>query len=237
MIKKVCLVGHMGNMGRRYGRILDYLSIPYQGIDLVNYDSKVHDDVEGFIIATPTSSHYSDIMKYQRYGKPILCEKPITKNADEFYELMKLDCELSIVNQYRVFYQKNNKIKNEHMSHYITSYRYYNSGNDGLLWDCINLIGMADGDIHLTKKEHIWWCMLNGLPIDRGDIDGSYEDCISKWIYGEFVESKRFMIDSFEKVMKYEKESRGCNWNSGEEIFITATGKIYKAPLPENIPD
>ena len=219
MIKKVCVVGYKGNMGRRYCSILDYLKIPYQGIDLHNSSEDIQDDVEGFLICTPTALHFDSIVEFSGYDLPILCEKPLTKSRDEFENLMSMTIELSMINQYRDFFVP--KIG-------PTTYEFYNSGGDGLLWDCANLVGMANGSISLQKTGPHWSCMINGVEIDYRDIGKSYVNNIANWLTGNFVESKRYIIKTHERLFNYAEKLNGCNWDTSKEIFITPSGEINK---------
>ena len=218
-MKKICVVGHLGNMGKRYCTILDYLGIPYQGIDFQNRFEEVENDVGGIMIVTPTDLHYSTIVKYSKYNLPILCEKPISKDLNQLSFLLSHCSELSMINQYRYFYTQ---------SKGLTVVENYNTGNDGLLWDCINLIGMANGDIELTKNSPVWNIELNGKRINRGHIDSAYVNNIRDWISGNLVESVRYIRNTHKKVKDYEEKLIGCDWYSGKEVFISSTGKIDK---------
>lgn len=221
MIKKVCIVGSSGNMGKRYGSILDYLKIPYQSIDVHNFTLSLHSDVDGIIICTPTDKHYQSIMEFADHGLPILCEKPITKNLSELYDLLKLPIELSMINQYRFF--DSNQVG-------LTSYNFYNSGSDGLIYDCINLIGMATDNVYLSKVNPVWSCMINGSHVNRKQVDDSYLVNIKNWVTGRFVESKRYIKLAHERCDQYEKNLKRSDWYTGKEVFVTSTGEVYKTP-------
>lgn len=58
-----------------------------------NYESMLHDsnlELDVVYIATPTKYHYEHIKLCLEAGKNVLCEKPITSNAQELEELCRL---------------------------------------------------------------------------------------------------------------------------------------------------
>ena len=220
MIKKVLVVGYLGNMGRRYCSILNYLGIPWQGIEKHNSKYKIDSDVGGILIATPTDSHFENIVRYSVYNIPIICEKPITKSEDELETLGKLGINLTVINQYNFMGVTEDPDD--------TCANYYNTGSDGIIWDCINIIGLSKGVCKLQNNSPIWFVTINGKPLNRSHIDFSYVDCLKSWIdspNGDF----EYIYYSHKKVMDYEK-SCCCNRNTSKEIVIPVAGKDRKAP-------
>src|SRR6476620_2945527 len=47
-------------------------------------------DIEAVYIASPYTMHYAQAKQCLLYGKAVLCERPVTKNADELRHLMQL---------------------------------------------------------------------------------------------------------------------------------------------------
>lgn len=191
--ERIGVVGGKGNMGQRYCSILSMIGIDYHIIDI---EDKPIGDYTGFIIATPTETHMNLIEEYSKYLVPILCEKPIVKDEFNFHRLKKFskpEC-LSMINQYRYLplYGKTGD----------TFYCYYNSGKDGLFWDCINIIGLANtNNIFLSNKSPIWSCRLNGIDISKNWMDQAYVDEVLHWL--EQRESNYdYVIKSHEKVFK-----------------------------------
>src|SRR5437870_7631818 len=45
------------------------------------------DDLHGFIVATPAVTHFPVVRDCLKAGKHVLCEKPLTRSADEAQEL------------------------------------------------------------------------------------------------------------------------------------------------------
>jgi len=63
----------------------------YGGAKTYNsYEAMLNDpQVDGVYIATPHRYHFENIMQCLKAGKPVLCEKPLTVNANEARELIK----------------------------------------------------------------------------------------------------------------------------------------------------
>ena len=77
-------------MGRRYMCILKFLGVDCYSVDLKN-DNSIQGDTDGFIVATPTETHYDILWNRREYDKPVLCEKPITKYSAELREILSWD--------------------------------------------------------------------------------------------------------------------------------------------------
>lgn len=199
-------------MARRYRAILNHLNIYNSGIDIGHtVHEKDLECAEGIIICTPTERHIDDILFYSRYKVPILAEKPITKDVnrlDKFVEFCReKQVNIQVVNQYCFC--------GNTLGYGPTDWDFYNSGKDGLEWDLISVIGLANGKIKLANKSPIWRCHINGNKFDIGNMNHAYLSMISKWI--EKPESNlEFIISSTRKVQKliYEK---GFNRNSGTQ--------------------
>ena len=193
-MKKVAVIGARGNMGLRYAMILrEYCDVEVVEIDLHNYISCDHADCDGYIIATPTDEHLNDILLYSQWKKPILCEKPIVKNKTDYYKLVDIcitDIDLSMINQYS-FLDRGNEGE--------TEYNYFKTGKDGLVWDCINIIGNARKAYDIKKSSLIWSCVLNGDTINFADIDISYIDNIKAWVNG--WRNKGYILQAHSKVL------------------------------------
>ena len=180
---KVLVVGANGNMGRRYCSILDHLEVDYDTHEINQPSSKVKYNY--ILVATPTTDHLhtlDELSKYQNNAK-ILCEKPISKTTS-IYTKRKLDHILELfsdnlfmVNQY-AYYSENIEIPKES----VTLYDFYNSGKDGISWDCIQLIHLAKGAIVLKNESPIWKCKINGVSLDREQIDLCYIKMIKDFL-------------------------------------------------------
>lgn len=202
--KYVVVVGSMGNMGRRYCTILKYLGVPYYSIDVKNLYFTPIDwrKVYGIIIATPTSSHIYDMTSYLSYGRPILCEKPVCKNLDLLDEFIldHPDIELRMINQYEYMLKTGVKKYSDDISYYS----YYNSGNDGDAWDCINIIGLSNMPVVISKHSPTWECCINGIVLDKRDIDISYVDNLKDWLCGH-TNNLSYIVKAHRKAFDHAK--------------------------------
>lgn len=189
-MKKVAVIGANGNMGRRYAMILEqYCDCEVVRIDWDNKYRGNFNDCDGFIIATPTIIHFDDIVYYNYYKKPILCEKPISKNVEDL-ELLISNLDLSMINQYAFL---------DHGGDGDTEYNYFKTGSDGLLWDCINIIGLARSSYNIKNDSLIWRCRLNGDTINIADMDQAYIDNIKAWVNG--WRNKEYILEAHKKVI------------------------------------
>lgn len=177
----ILILGNKGNMGRRYAAILRYLGVEFKGLDL-GWEASEFDKLakasSGFIIATPTTSHVEWVSRCIPYSKPILCEKPISTNMDEIAfcleALASSKAPFNMVNQYSYLAGKD--------GYGVTLYDYWNHGKDGLAWDCIQLAGLATGELILKEESPIWRCIINSDIIDLKKMDGAYIDMVTAWI-------------------------------------------------------
>jgi len=175
----VCIVGHKGNMGRRYASILNYLGEDWVGID-EGYEIPF---MQNYIIATPTKTHIDIILdiKIVNPDATILCEKPITTDIKQFRRVPEEYWnDIFMVNQYAYI----SDFVNKSWAPASTFYDFYHSGNDGLAWDCIQLIHLAieKHKIILRNTSPIWKAEINGRPIGKEEIDFSYIDMIKDFL-------------------------------------------------------
>lgn len=177
----ILIVGADGNMGKRYARILDYLGKSWTGVDVGTSPEEIEargKEAHGYILATPTDTHLELIEKYSLSGKPILCEKPISKDLARmrtlFADLRKRQTDLTMVMQYS-WLTRSRSIG-------WSYYNYFKHGNDGLVWDCIQIIGLARGRIDLEDDSPVWRCRINGHSLKIADMDAAYIRFIQDWL-------------------------------------------------------
>ena len=175
------IVGCRGNMGQRYQAVCNDLGVPFRGVDVenkVNFDMVTH-----VLIATPTDTHH-EVYKFIRrnYTGPILCEKPFSRNENQLYPIIA-DDQLFIVDNYvsAAALSKPDYVRTETDE---TVYHYFNSGNDNLHLDCIQMYYMANGDVTLSNTSSVWFCIINGQRIDRSSIDVSYAEMLKGFMEG-----------------------------------------------------
>ena len=190
-MKKVAVIGASGNMGRRYAMILEQ----FTSCEVIRIDEHNKDDdlshCDGFIIATPTDTHYAVIKRLSAYEKPMLCEKPLIKSIPALKEILgKENIDISMINQYEFLADKYS------LGH--TYYNYFKTGSDSLYWDCINIIGIAKSTVHIANDSLIWECVLNGKYISIQSMDLAYIDNIVDWVAG--WRNKDYILSAHEKV-------------------------------------
>ena len=207
----LCIIGAGGNMGRRYSAICQLEKIAFTPIDK-NDPLPRNGDHTHFLITTPTDTHLKilDSLVANNINRmSILIEKPLVNSlclAELIAALKKarrLGHSVYMVNQYAYY------------SHGIadsegpTYYDYYNSGKDGIFWDCIQLLYLArNGVPFLKNKSPIWHCMINGVKLDRELIDLCYLKMLKDFItdgdtYGRHW-YERDIIKAHKSVIEYE---------------------------------
>lgn len=198
---KVLLLGANGSMGTRYQSILKYLKIEPYCVDVHNSLREVEEAAKGshaIIIATPTDTHAHLIRKLAPLKKPILCEKPITKNIQELKDLRKeieeLKTPFKMMFQYEVLHDP---LRIGH-----TYYNYFRHGSDGLAWDCLQIIGLARGSIQLEETSPIWQCKINGKVLNFAHMDSAYIAAVQRWMNYPFHDLGR-LVAIHEKVVEY----------------------------------
>ena len=199
-MKQVFIVGIRGNMANRYKAILRFLDIGFIGVDV---NESISEDLikssDGILIATPTETHLDLICKLKDYQKPILCEKPLARSVKEIEKLkgMLSGINLQMVDQYR--YMRGHSLASGDS---MTQYNYYNSGKDGLPWDCINIVGKANGQISLRGDSPIWTCKINGEVLSIRDMDFAYCSMIKDWTKSP-KSNFHYALSAHEAVEKY----------------------------------
>lgn len=201
----VCVIGDAGNMGRRYMAILRGLKQDYAGVDFGwTIPKATH-----YIIATPTRTHLDVLAKViDKYGTngdlSILIEKPVTKNPNLLKFVLGTQNKIYMVNQYAY-----HPMTGRSPAGIETEYNYYSSGNDGLPWDCIQLLHLAKGEVELSNQSPVWLCKINGYWIDRAKVDHYYMRMIKDFItdgkaYGRLW-GPEDIIAAHDKALQYEK--------------------------------
>lgn len=203
MNELVYIVGNQGNMAKRYQAILNHLGVNHIGHDKDEPWHYAIDDVTHFLICTPTKRHLFDIGKVLPYGRPILCEKPL---AHTYYAVLAADGEwaektdrITMVNQYAYI----NNVEGSGLAG-DTYYNYFKTGNDGLFWDCLNIIGLADGSVRIENNSPIWSCAINGTSINLKQVDIAYCDMIEDWLHNP-VSNWDYAMAAHKKVQTMEE--------------------------------
>ena len=199
----VLIVG-AGNMGKRYEKMIKSLGYPVILSDVgdQNFESKVIDS-SYVLVATPTDTHLEvidSIVKLRR-EIPILCEKPINKigKSQRILEYQEHDVNLQMVDQYAFL------PKYDGPGAGFTIYESEKSGDDGLEWDCINIIGKANErkKIKLKVQEGLeWTCRLNGYKVDLKDMPEAYMRMVYEWLRDP-KPNYEYMLEAHRRVRSY----------------------------------
>lgn len=197
----ILILGSNGSMGKRYQAILTYLGLKFIAIDKCSIINALRLFLlcDKVIICTPTDTHFEYLKFLIPMKIKILCEKPVTKNINELQIISRL-CEIhsnpiTMVMQYSSLF--------DHGKTGNSSYDYFRTGNDGIYWDCMQIITFATGDIYINNKSPIWRCTLNGTKLNIADMDNAYIDFISRWVLSDEMMTMDFIINSHKKVIEY----------------------------------
>jgi hypothetical protein len=207
MNKPVGVIGCNGNMGKRYSAILTSLGIEWEGFDV---GDTVDKNLNYYLIATPTGTHtkilgslgHEDKRQYFMIEKPVCTLTSVTPQR----ELMPVRSAIDrgnfvcMVNQY-AYYPGVMSASGD------TFYDFYNSGNDGLGWDCIQIIHLAGGRIRLGNQSPVWHCSINGIELNRQELDRCYVRMIT-----DFLSDRKNLWEwndirnAHEKTWKWQKD-------------------------------
>lgn len=176
-MRRVCIVGGKGNMGRRYACIMKEL-----GIEVVVADvgDAIPGAVDGYIIATPTPTHIEVIESLFKFKQPILCEKPVSTDANAVRsicrEAMAREVPLDVIMQYREL----ERAPTAGLP-FLSLYNYWNHGKDGLHWDCFQIFALAQGPVIVAEDSPFWECVVNNHRLDIADMDKAYFVHLARW--------------------------------------------------------
>lgn len=199
----ITLLGANGSMGRRYQAILRYLQAAYQAFDREEFHlervASALRSSDRVIIATPTPSHLSlcALVSVEAPGISILCEKPLATTREALEAMLVLP-NLMMMAQYTLL--------DAHKDG-DTCYDYFHSGQDGLAWDCCQLIGLARGSVILRNESPIWRCTLNGRALSLDELEQAYVKFVAKWIRNEMRQGSGWLRDIHMRVWQYLEES------------------------------
>lgn len=199
------------------------VTAPYEDQD-ISFVKYMTEDISKVIIATPTPSHKRIIeaivehYKNEMMAQPaILCEKPICTNSREVDELLDKCEDIQMVLQYSFFRWNesddtvsvgdpilNNLNWGQHESHF-SHFNFYNSGNDLLPWDCIQIIGLhtgplSDENIYIKNSLPLWDVIINNKRLSLDRMQYAYLCQIREWLSGNRLLTKQQIVKMHEKV-------------------------------------
>ena len=204
-------------MGRRYQAILKAIDEPFHCVDVKRPVSDLawFEKADRFIVATPTETHYKIVKSLIPYGKPILCEKPFSKNLNEVKDMVEscaadgvpLDMMFQYALALHIATLATGGFANSNNSHYS----YFRTGNDGREWDCMQVIALhkdRDKPLYVGNTSPIWFCQLNGYVLTYPWIEAAYVSFVDVWKHPHldlrYPGYKREMIiPAHEAVLRY----------------------------------
>lgn len=180
---KVLVIGGLGRIGTRYRAILNYLGIPNVTHD-IRQDCEPWEEIDftHAIIATPTNQHFVYMHRLAELGKPFLCEKPVSKKLEEIEPFTGYK-QGYVVNNYAYMFNKFEKDSCK------ITYDYFCTGQDGVAWDCIQLLYL-DQDATINTKSPIWMVFNREKKYTYADVEWSYVSMII-----DFLGEKRHLWD------------------------------------------
>lgn len=206
----ILLVGANGNMGARYQAVLRHLGQPFEGVDRFHSPKSIREiaDVsQGVIICTPTDTHLEYLQLFSDLRKPVLCEKPLCKDpqalAPVIAEYGHTRTPINMIFQYE-------ELAPPMPAYGESTYNYFKHGTDGLVWDCIQIIALASGEIILEESSPIWTCQINGHSLRLSDMDQAYISHIAQWLKNPGQDTGWLMNVHF-KTKEIENYSRGTH--------------------------
>ena len=210
----ILVVGYKGNMGQRYTAILTHLNILWSGVDVDDSETtmlRLASESEGVIIASPTTAHAKHLKALAKVGVPVLCEKPFAKNLVELRSILAMyEDRLSMVFQYSELAPP---------PHWAgpSSYNYYKHGGDGPVWDCIQIIGLARGEVEIKESSPLWECTINGRRLNIADMDGAYITNVKRWLAGDYMKLET-IYDVHAKTARFEEARKSGDRNPGPKL-------------------
>jgi hypothetical protein len=218
-MKKIYISGVKGNMGRRYKLICKRLGLKLFGSDCTSFTEQasfcLHEGIDGIIVATPTYTHVDalNIFSHITPNIPVLVEKPIQLGEI----LVPPEHNVTMVNQYKYLVGNNNSVG-------ITYYNYFKTGGDGLLWDCINIIGMAKSEVTIKNSSLLWGCVINGKKLRLQDMDKAYVEMVKDWT--EKPVGNHGYIEHAHKAVMVMSKCKPAPKTSGERNKMKAKSEV-----------
>lgn len=216
----ILIVGAKGSMGQRYRAIMGYLGKICSFVDKEDSMQSILATAKkssGVIIATPTDTHAEFIRQFSAMHMPILCEKPITKNIDELKAVMGEVAARRV--PFRMMMQYEMLADSARIG--PTKYNYFKHGSDGLIWDCLQIIGLARSSVTLGEDSPVWRCMINGKGLNPAHMDAAYIGYVQKWFKSPSQDVKRLIhihekTAAAEKGLPYGASDNGLHRNPGQ---------------------
>ena len=195
-------------MGRRYSAILRHLG---HTVDAVDIGDAIRVGWDHAIVATPTETH-SEVLTQLACQPPtkrrsVLMEKPLAKSIGDtermFLAAEETDIDLYCVNQYGHLPEAQSFIFRKDMA---SSYDYYNSGKDGLVWDCFQIFALASDTVTLKNDSPWWKCTINGERLSSANMDIAYVRMVEDFLgLKRRVWGREIVLKTTARILEYLK--------------------------------
>jgi hypothetical protein len=212
--------------------ILKHLRVEAKGVDIETPPVAVIrlvKEAKGVIVATPTPTHFPILRKLYNEGAktPILCEKPLSTNMNQVKDIIEKfthKMPLTMVKQYDyVEYTEPTFLSGIRFEDktYRNYYNFYNTGKDGLKWDCIHFMRQKPENLLLKNDSPTWDCIIKGFRVDAESMHRAYIRMVKDWL--EFPESEDYidLLDAHELAnsleVKQDGENQYINWHPSKD--------------------
>jgi len=170
---KVLVIG-FGSAGQRYAKYLLKAGaevLAYDPISADNVDWRKYDNVDAFVIASPSKTHKAWLLELMKFKKPILVEKPAVMNLEQWEEVHKvqLKYETPIYVAYQMRFLPSLWHIQNNLERYKTAKFGFRFGFDVRQWHPNNSYTPRDG-ILLEASHEIDLSLRISRLLDRYDI-------------------------------------------------------------------
>jgi len=204
-MSRILVIG-VGSIGKRYMAIIKYLGHEAIGVDINRGPYSLESfDFDKAIVCTPTDSHFEPAYALAYMDKPFLIEKPVSKQILEIKKIKEKTDKAYMVNNWAHVFT-DIKLLPYNNSVY---YDHYNTGSDGLAWDCIQLIYLAN-EIMLDNVSPFFHCTINEDKVTLDMVTRSYVNMLLAFVDGDYhaLWTLEQAIDANKKVEGYIEEVR-----------------------------
>lgn len=212
--------GAKGNMGRRYVAIAKYLKQEVveidvdSGKDILSHAVK---ECSHHIVASNTNQHVDVISSICNFRGGfleaplyVLCEKPVAfateKILDALIVCSKYNILTYVVNQY-LYLPEYSQFAVPSLRQ-PTFYDYFFSGNDGIAFDCVSILGLAQDIVSLQASSPVWNLIINGVAINKTNMDMAYVKMVDDFLHTRtMLWNFQNAIESTKKAIEYSKSN------------------------------
>jgi len=208
-MSKILVCGHKGSIGSRYMAIIKYLGHEAIGVDIKDGEYRMEDmDFDKAIVCTPTDTHFSPAYELAILKIPVLIEKPVSKQILEIKKIQEVTDQAWMVNNWSMVFPDIQLLPGNN----TIEYDYYHTGSDGLEWDAIQLVYLAN-KLKIRTNAPFFDCRINGELVEINQLHHSYIRMIRAFIEGKYnnLWTLDQAIEANQKVEEYLGNSTSTN--------------------------